>query len=349
MLGVTCVYCKDESTRFGLNSFKALGGAYAVGRLLMRELSRRTGAENLNINDIGRAEFESIINNIIVTCATDGNHGRSVAWGAKRFGCKCVIYIHKTVSEGRERAIADYGAKVIRVDGNYDQAVSKADTDAKQFGYFVVSDTSYDGYIDVPKDVMQGYTVMAQEAIEQIGNNPAPTHIFIQGGVGGLAAAVCAHFWETMGTGRPSLIVVEPDRAACLYESARAGRPVTIHGRLDTIMAGLACGKVSLLAWKVLSKGANAFATISDDAAIYTMKLLANGCFGNKGIVAGESAVAGIAACIIGANSTELRGQLGLSNDSRILVFSTEGDSDPLLYEQIIGKSADNVRNGAQK
>lgn len=348
-MGVQNVYYKDESTRFGLGSFKALGGAYAVSRLLLREIERQTGKTGLVAEDLARPEFQPIIENITVCCATDGNHGRSVAWGAHNAGCQCVIYIHETVSVGREQAIASYGARVVRVPGNYDDAVRKAAEDAVTFGYHVVSDTSYPGYVDIPKDVMQGYSVMVQEAMDEIGTQAPPTHIFIQGGVGGLAAAVCAHYWETTGSARPQFIVVEPDRADCLYQSARAGQPVAVQGKLDTVMAGLACGEVSLLAWEILSKGAQAFITIRDEAALDVMRLLADGCQDDPPIVAGESAVAGVAGCLQACSDPQWREQLKLDSDSRVLFFASEGDTDPELYRSIVGRSADEVRQGSQQ
>ncbi|NGM87964.1 diaminopropionate ammonia-lyase [Parapusillimonas sp. SGNA-6] len=343
-LDVKGVYYKDESSRFGLGSFKALGGAYAVGRLLVRELSRQTGRTHLDVDDLRRPEFQQALKDMTVTCATDGNHGRSVAWGARQYGCRCVIYIHENVSAGREQAIASYGARVVRVPGNYDDAVRKAAQDAQEHGYFVVSDTSYPGYMDVPKDVMQGYSVMVQEAIDQIGDGQAPTHVFIQGGVGGLAAAVCAHLWEACGPARPRLIVVEPDKAACLFESARAGKPVAVQGELDTVMAGLACGEVSLLAWDILASGAFAFMTIPDEAALAAMRELAAAEVGDTPIVAGESAVAGVAGCAIAAGNETWRQRLHLDQDSQVLFFASEGDTDPELYQRIVGKTADEVR-----
>jgi len=211
--GVAAIRYKDESERFGLSSFKALGGAYAVSRLLIREISSRLQISNVTVDDLLSGRYGEITKSITVTCATDGNHGRSVAWGAQRFGCNCIIYIHATVSNGRKEAIAAYGAEVIRTAGNYDDSVRQAAEDAAREARFVVSDTSYEGYMDVPKDVMQGYAVMADEALQQLGPAQLPTHVFLQGGVGGLAAAVCAHFWEQLGLERPRFIVVEPDKA----------------------------------------------------------------------------------------------------------------------------------------
>ena len=325
--GLGAIHYKDESGRFGLGSFKALGGAYAVKRLIRREGAGRPVAE------------------LTVCCATDGNHGRSVAWGAHLFGCRCVIYIHATVSQGRADAIARWGAEVRRVTGNYDDAVRQAATDAAREGWFVVSDTSYPGYMTVPCDVMHGYTLMVQEAIDQLVEQGAstPTHVFVQGGVGGLAAAVVAQCWEAWGEARPRMVVVEPEKAACLFESVRAGVPTVVHGALDTVMAGLACGEVSLLAWEILDEGVHDFVTIDDAAALACMVLLADGR-GDPPIVAGESATAGLAACLLAAGDPHLRDRLGLNHDSRILIFGTEGATDPALYEQIVGRKAEAVR-----
>ncbi|MCP5159761.1 MAG: diaminopropionate ammonia-lyase [Gammaproteobacteria bacterium] len=341
--GLAALWYKDEGSRFGLGSFKALGGAYAVEQLLIAEIARRSG-ETAHVTDLLTGRYRDITDAITVTCATDGNHGRSVAWGAQTFGCRCVIYIHATVSPGRANAIARYGAEVVRTTGNYDESVRQAAWDAATHGWFVVSDTSYPGYLDVPKDVMQGYTLMADEVAQQLTDEMMPTHIFIQGGVGGMAAAVCARFWQLHGAARPKMVVVEPDRAACLYESARAGQPIVIHGDLDTVMAGLACGEVSLLAWDILQPGVDAFMTVDDEAALACMRLLAEGVGGDGPIVAGESAVAGLAGCLGVLADPESMAQLDLGLDSRVLLFGSEGDTDPELYRQIIGRDAQAVR-----
>lgn len=334
--GLASVHYKDEGGRFGLGSFKALGGAYAVMRLLQRAVADRTG----QVPDAGAliaGRHRAITRGVTVTCATDGNHGRSVAWGARLFGCACVIYIHAGVSEGRRAAIAAYGAEVIRTDGNYDDSVRQAQADADRLGRLVVSDTSYPGYRDVPREVMQGYSIMAAEALEQIG--APPSHVFVQGGVGGAAAAVLAHLWERFGKARPILVVVEPDRADCILRSARAGKPVVLTGDLDTVMAGLSCGEVSELAWEILDPGADGFMAIEDQRAIALMRLLADGVVGDGPIVAGESAVAGLA----GALAARERGAFGLGPNSRLLVFGTEGATDPALYARIVGRAPEAV------
>jgi diaminopropionate ammonia-lyase len=339
--GVASIHYKDEGSRFGLGSFKALGGAYAVARLLCRELGERLGRSVSPAQLQGDPVLRQAGAGITVTCATDGNHGRSVAWGAQMLGCRCVIYIHATVSEGRKDAIARYGAEVVRTAGNYDDAVQQADRDARANGWFVISDTSYPGYMDIPRDVMQGYQLMVDEAVSALPQ--WPTHVFVQAGVGGFAAAVCAWFWERNTAERPVFVVVEPERADCLLQSARAGEVVAVKGDLDTLMAGLACGEVSLLAWDVLATGANAFCTIPDAAAVEAMRLLASPDGANPVIVAGESAVAGLAAAMLVAQDPAARASLGLGPDSRVLLFGSEGDTDPALYAQLVGRSAAQV------
>lgn len=345
-MGVASVHYKDEGSRFGLGSFKALGGAYAVARLLCRELGAQLG-RTLTTQDLLTPELRALCGGITVTCATDGNHGRSVAWGAQLFGCQCVIYIHATVSEGRKEAIAQYGAQVVRTAGNYDDAVRQADLDAKQYGRFVISDTSYPGYMDVPRDVMQGYQLMVEEAAQQLPERP--THIFVQAGVGGLAAAVCGYFWERDAGDRPIYVVVEPDKADCLTQSAKAGQLTAVTGDIDTLMAGLACGEVSHLAWEILEKGTDAFCVIPDDAAVAAMRLLAHPLGNDPVIVAGESAVAGVAAAIAASQSDAARHTLGLNADSRILFFGSEAATDPALYEQLVGESAEAVAARAKE
>lgn len=345
-LGVACVHYKDEGGRFGLGSFKALGGAYAVARLLCRELGARLG-RSLTTQDLLTPELRVLCAGITVTCATDGNHGRSVAWGAQRFGCACVIYIHATVSEGRKQAIAHYGARVVRTAGNYDDAVRQADADAQAQGRFVISDTSYPGYMDVPRDVMQGYQLMVEEAAQQLSDRP--THIFVQAGVGGLAAAVCSYFWERDGGDRPVFVVVEPDRANCLAQSAKTGQLTAVTGDIDTLMAGLACGEVSHLAWEILDKGTDAYCVIGDAAAVTAMRLLAQPLGGDPVIVAGESAVAGVAAAIATSQSAQARQVLGLNRESRILLFGSEAATDAALYAQLVGESAEAVAARAKE
>ena len=321
-LEVGSVWVKDESGRFGLGSFKALGGAYGV-----REVMRGRAGE------AGR---------LTVTCASDGNHGRAVAWGAMRFGCRAVIYLPAHVTEARAEAIRSFGSQVVRVDGEYDDAVARADRDARECGWTVISDTSYPGYMDIPRVVMVGYTVMISEALGDVSPSlpthtvPFPTHVFIQGGVGGLAAAVIGHLWERLGARRPVAVIVEPEEADGLLCSARAGRPVASGGNLDTVMAGLSCREVSPLAWEVVGVGAHAFMTVPEGGIAPLMRRAARGGMG-EAFEGGESGVAGLLGLIEVARDEERRRAIGLDERSRVLVFNTEGATDPELYGRIVG------------
>lgn len=329
--GVSQIFYKDESMRFGLKSFKALGGAYAVARQLQARIQQQRG-EQASIKDLLGNRYQSVIDEVVISCATDGNHGRSVAWGCQMFGCRCIIYIHRDVSTGRQQAMEELGAEVIRIDGNYDHSVKQADVEASYHQRIIVSDTSYPGYVDIPKDVALGYTVMLAEAVKQM-QGSIPTHVFIQAGVGGLAAAVCAYFWELWGKQRPRFIIVEPEQANCLQQSARWGEPITVEGDLDTLMAGLSCGEVSMLAWEILKTGANDFMTVSENTVAPCMRLLADG---EPAIEAGESAVAGLAAFIAAREDNTISDSLGLDSSSRIFVIGTEGATDPELYQQLL-------------
>ncbi len=313
---------KNEAQRFGLGSFKALGGAYAISRLLEGRSSDAT---------------------LSVCCATDGNHGRSVAWGAQMFGCDCVVFIHKTVSEERKQSIEHYGARVVRTAGNYDDSVREAQVTATREGWTVVSDTSYEGYMDIPMDVMAGYSIMTTEAIEQWGNGAPPTHVFLQTGVGSMAASVVVQLQRAYGESCPKIVLVDPANAACWYDSLKAGEPRVVGGDLDTIMAGLACGEVSHLAWELLQHDVAGVMTIDDSAAQQAMCLLAQGNDQDQPMVAGESGVGGLAGFIALAHDATSREKLGIDGDSRLLFFSTEGATDRDVYQSVVGKTPEQV------
>jgi diaminopropionate ammonia-lyase len=327
-LGVADVMFKDESGRFGLGSFKALGGAYAVSCLL----AEKVGATP---EDLMSGSCQGAVETITVTSDTDGNHGRSVAWGARTCGCPCVIYIHADVSESRAKAIEDLGAQVIRIAGNYDESVRRCSEDAETHGRFVVSDTSYEGYREVPRRVMEGYTVMVTELIEQSAG-VLPTHVFVQGGVGGLAAAVHDIFRHRWGADRPRFVIVEPALAACLYASAVSGEPRSVAITEETLMAGLSCGEVSLLAWESLAEGADDFLTIPESLVAPTMRILARSPFGDAAVTAGESGVAGLAGAIAAARSPALGAAIGLDGRSRVFAIGTEGATDPEIYARLV-------------
>ncbi len=340
---VGTVHYKDENRRFGLKSFKPLGGAYAVASLLIETVRNRTGRDDVRIQELLDGQYAEQCADITVTAATDGNHGRSVAWGARMFGCRCVIFINESVSTGREHAIAAFGAQVRRNPGSYDDAVRQAGATAEQMGWHVIPDTTDGEVIAAPRHVTQGYAVMAAEAIEQLPYDDPPTHLFLQAGVGGMAAAGCAQFWQTFGAARPLTILVEPNSCACWFESLKAGRPTALKGELDSLMGGLACGEVSALAWVILSPGAHAAIKIGDDAAADAMRHLAQGGYGDPPLVAGESGVAGLAGFLAVAEDGDARQKLGLTEHSRVMLFGTEGATDPVTYREIVGLHPEEV------
>lgn len=357
--GLGAMYYKDESGRFGLGSFKALGGAFAVLRVLQKLVLESTG-ERASAGELeNRAgRFRAVTARATVVTATDGNHGRAVAWGAARFGCNCRIYIHAGVSENRARGLRELGAKVERLRGDYDESVRVAAAHAAANDWHLVADTSGPGDTETPATVMAGYSVMLAEIAAQApgvlaGESPSPkspspehapspsspspgpvTHVFVQGGVGGLAAAVAAYLWEACGARRPRFIVVEPELAACLLRSAQHGRAAAVEIAEETLMAGLSCGEASVLAWEVLGAAADDFLTIADDLVAPVMQLLAHG---EPRVEAGESAVAGLAACLAACAQPPLAAALNLNAHSRVLVFGTEGATDREIYRKLVG------------
>jgi len=332
-LGIGAIFYKHEGPRFGLGSFKALGGAYAAERLLCREIGRSAG-EAVRLEDVRNGALSGQAAGIRLASATDGNHGRSLAWGCRRFGAPCRIYIHAEVSPGREQAMQALGAEVVRIDGDYDDSVRRCREEAEANGWFVVSDTSWPGYTETPRDVMAGYGVMLREVYEEL--HAAPTHVFVQGGVGGLAAATAAALRQLWGDRAPRVVVVEPERAPCLFESAKAGRATTVAIESETIMAGLSCGEPSPLAWEILASEVSDFLVISDDLIAPAMRRLAQPAGGDPAIEAGESGVAGLAALIEAAALDELRDALGLSKDSSVLLIGSEGVTDPDIFAAIM-------------
>jgi diaminopropionate ammonia-lyase len=331
---VAAVFVKDESERLGLGSFKALGGSYAVVRLLLEEAGRRLG-RTVDVSEIDSAPVRQIAVGLTVGCATDGNHGRSVAAGAQMVGAKAVIFVHAGVTDERVAAIARFGADIVRVPGTYDDSVSVADQVCRDKGWIVVSDTSWPGYERVPGLVMQGYTALLNEIVREL--DRPPTHVFIQAGVGGLAAAVAGYFDLMFGRDRPAFIVVEPDRAACIYASALNGRLTKIDHGEPTIMAMLECYEPSLVAWRILSRKADAFMTVSEDDAAAAMCRLARPTDRDPAIVAGESGAAGLAGFSKAARDRLSRESLGLDHNSRVLLVNTEGATDRARYGAIVG------------
>jgi diaminopropionate ammonia-lyase len=339
-LGIASLAIKDEGQRLGLGSFKALGGAYAVMTLVLEQASQRL-PRKLVPADLIAPDVKAIAATMTVSCATDGNHGRSVAAGARIAGCRSVIFVHQGVSDERAAAIARYGAEVRRTIGSYDDSVLEAAETARREGWTIVSDKSWPGYEDIPLTVMQGYAVMAGEAFDAFAT--PPTHIFIQAGVGGLAAAVAAHAHDVFGDDMPKFTVVEPARAACIFASAKAGRLTEIPHDRPTIMGMLECYAPSAMAWEVLRVLASGYVTLEEDEAIAAMKRLAFPEKGDPAIVAGESGCTGFAGLVACLRDETACAALGLGPNARVLVFNSEGATDPELYQQLVGKSVEDV------
>jgi diaminopropionate ammonia-lyase family len=332
---------KDESKRSELGSFKALGAPNALIELVLR---RRPGP-GWTAADLFAGRHAQALKGFTVISATDGNHGRALAAAAQSLGCRCVIVLHAQVSAEREAAIAAFGAEIVRIRGHYDESVAEAARLARANGWEVVSDTSYDGYEDVPRDVMQGYGVMAEELLETVPDPAACpwTHVIVQGGVGGLAAGIVSPFCERFGAARPRFIVVEPEQADCLLQSALQGRAARATGSVDSLMAGLACGETSPLAWRFLQPAVDVFMTVSDTQAEAAMRVLAEGRHGDVPIVAGESGAAGVAALQVLAAQPSWRGVAALDAQSRVLVINTEGATAPGVYAGLVGRTAQDV------
>ena len=309
-LNLNKIYYKDESKRFDLKSFKALGGAYAVEKVTK-----------------GKKD-------IIVSTATAGNHGRSVAWGAKRLGLKCKIFISEYVSDARGKAMELLGADVVKVKGNYEQSLIECIKQSTENNWQIVQDVAWKDYMLVPTLTMAGYSVMMKEIVDQI-NNEKITHIFLQAGVGGMASAMiagAARYLENV----PIMIVVEPDSAACVMESIKSGTIKKIDIQRESLMGGMSCGEPSLVPWQILKKSVNNCISLPDDDIGKTMKLCANASFGDDNIIAGENSAPGIISLIASCNDENIKNKLSLNSNSNILLIGCEGDTDQEMYKKLL-------------
>ena len=348
MFGVGGIWIKDESERLELNSFKVLGGSFALYKFIQKKLGLE--GQTLTYDFLVSSEVKEKLGELTFSSATDGNHGRGIAWAAGKLGHKCVIYVHSETSKARIQAIRDYGAVVKIIEGNYDDAVKQIVIDSKKNGWNIISDTSWDGYTTVPSWIMQGYTTMFLETQEQFSAQGIikPTHIFVQAGVGALAASIIGFYHSLFGNDAPVCVVVEPENAACLYESIKVGdgTPQNVTGSLNTIMAGLACGEPSPIAWNILKDTTDAFVVCPDYVAAKGMRIYATPLKGDPFIVSGESGAVTLGA-LIGILSQEglkeLKTLLKLDRKSQILLINTEGNTDPVQFKQIIWEGSNPV------
>jgi len=336
--GLKNIFLKDESYRFGLNAFKVLGGSYAIGKYLADKLG-------LDISEVSfeylRKEAKEKLGEITFVTATDGNHGRGVAWAANQLGQKAVVYMPKGSSQIRLENIRKENAEASIIDGNYDDAVRLADEMARKHGWVVIQDTAWDGYEDIPTWIMQGYGTLIDEAFEQLKEHSVekPTHVFLQAGVGSFAGAVQGYLAAKFGHDRPITIIVEPDDANCLYRSAISGERQIVDGDMPTIMAGLACGEPNTISWEVLKDYSDGYFSCPDYVAARGMRILASPLKGDPQIVSGESGAVGIGVISLLMERDEyqnLREQLRLNKNSVVLLISTEGDTDPKKYKDIV-------------
>ena len=306
------IFYKDESKRFSLKSFKALGGAYAVEKITKGN------------------------KDIVVSTATAGNHGRSVAWGSSKLGLKCKIFISKYVSEFRAEAMRSFGADIIRVNGNYDNSLKECIKQSKQNNWQIVQDVAWEDYKQVPKLTMAGYSVMMKEISQQIKNEKI-SHVILQAGVGGMAAAMVAGIARYLND-IPKIIVVEPESAACVLESIKAGKLEKISIKKESLMGGMSCDEVSLVPWEILKNSVSHCVTVSDNCISKTVKYLANCEFSNEKIIGGECSTPGIISLIGMNNDPEIKKKLNLNENSNILLFGCEGDADEELYQKLLNE-----------
>ena len=311
-LNLKNIFYKDENKRFDLKSFKALGGAYAVEKVTKGN------------------------KDIVVATATAGNHGRSVAWGARRLGLKCKIFISEFVSEARGQAMSDLGADVIRVKGNYEQSLIECIKQSTENNWQIVQDVAWKDYMVVPKYTMAGYSVMMREIVDQI-NNEKITHIILQAGVGGMAGAMVAGIARYLDN-IPVTIVVEPDSAACVLESIKTGKIEKIDIKKESLMGGMSCGEVSLVPWEILKNSVKYCISLPDDDIAKTMRLLGNSTFSEHRIIAGENSAPGVISLIASYEDQIIKQKLQLDENSNVLIIGCEGDTDKEMYEKLINQ-----------
>lgn len=337
------VYIKDESYRFGLNAFKVLGGSYAMGCYIAQQTGRDISEMTYDV--LTSEELKKEFGQAVFFTATDGNHGRGVAWAANKLGQKSVVYMPKGSSKIRLNNILKENAKAsIQDNMNYDDCVRLAASEAAKTEHgVVVQDTAWEGYEDIPAWIMQGYGTMAMEASEQLKEEGVdrPTHVFVQAGVGSLAGAVQGYFANLYPGNCPTTVIMEANQADCLYKSAAAGdgKPHAVYGDMQTIMAGLACGEPNTISWEILKNHSSYFVSCPDWVSAKGMRILGAPLKGDPQVISGESGAVGIG--LISTLMTDpcykdLRDAIGLDKNSKVLFFSTEGDTDPEQYKKIV-------------
>lgn len=336
--GVDKIFVKDESKRFGLNAFKVLGGSYSIGRYIADKVGR--DIDEISYDMFVNGDIKKLTGEMTFVTATDGNHGRGVAWSAEKFGYNSVVYMPKGSAKERLENIRKAGADASITDMNYDDAVRFALSKSEENNWVMVQDTAWEGYEKIPRCIMEGYTTIALEIIDQIGNT-RPTHVFLQAGVGAMAGAITGFLADYYGENCPIITIVEPNKADCIFKSASSkdGKIEFVKGDMDTIMAGLACGEPCTIGWEILREYADNFVSVPDYVAAKGMRILANPVGDDKKIVSGESGASTIgffAEMMMNDSLSEYRKIIGIDSDSKILLISTEGDTDKEGYRNIV-------------
>lgn len=338
--GLKNIVVKDESYRFGLNAFKVLGGTYALGKFLAEKVDK--DISEVDCQYLSSEEVSKAVGDVTFASTTDGNHGRGLAWAAEQFNKKAIIYMPKGSAPVRRDNIRAHGAECTITELNYDDCVRMAYQKATENGWVTVQDTAWENYTDIPNAIMQGYTTLAIEALEQMQElDVIPTHIFLQAGVGCFAGAMLGFFMSVFGEKCPKFVIVEPDAADCYYVSACAadGKPHKVDGDLLTLMAGLACGEPNLTSWEMLLDYPVAYASCADEVAATGMRVLGAPIKGDQPITSGESGAAPIGFLqwlMQEEEGREARERLGLNEDATVFCISTEGDTSPELYKEIM-------------
>lgn len=344
--GVQKLWLKDESKRFGLNAFKVLGGSYAIGKYLSQKLGK--DMSELPFNVLVSDEVKKQLGDVTFVTATDGNHGRGVAWVANKLRQKSVVYMPKGSAQMRFDAIAREGADVSITDLNYDDAVRLANKGAQEHGWIMVQDTAWDGYEEIPLWIMQGYSTIINEIVEQLeaAKEEKPTHVFLQAGVGSFAGAVQGYLSHLYGDDRPITIICEPHGANCIYKSMEAndGKPHNVTGDLTTIMAGLACGEPNTISWKILRDNSDFSVSCDDSIAARGMRVLSSPLGNDQRVISGESGAVGLGLFTVLSEKkeeyAELMKALKIDENSRILCISTEGDTDVEGFKNVVWNGA---------
>lgn len=351
-LNVKSIFVKDESHRFGLNAFKSLGGTYAVAKLLCNKLSIEI--KDVSFEYFNRPEIHEKIKAMVFVTATDGNHGRGLAWAVNKLGCRSVVYMPKGSSEIRLKAINDEGAEAYITEFNYDDAVRYAAQKAEANDWILIQDTAWEGYEEIPNWITQGYTTMAAESYEQLRLEGCrrPTHIFLQAGVGSMAGSVLGYYANRFKEDCPKAVIVEPEKANCIFKSAviNDGKPHGVTGDLATIMAGLACGEPNPVTWEILRDMGHAYVSCPDSVSAQGTRVMAAPLGNDKKIISGESGSVGVGLLSLILRDeaySKLKKDLGIDEHSEILCFSTEGDTDPENYERIVWEGLYPARNTA--